>query len=128
VRRAAAVAALVVLGACTGGGGSDEAGRAFEQTCSLVRSGVAAFNENRFDLTVDRFRSALEPARAYADASDASSADDLLEAVEYYADLPAADYRRAFETSPDFKRHQATTLGQCGDAQPEDAPDQESQT
>lgn len=126
---AAAAAVLALTAACTGGGGDDgTAQRAFDQTCGLVRSGVAAFNENDYPETIERFRAALDPARRLAAATDDPRADDLLEAVEYYAGLPADKYRKAFESSPDFKRHQATTLGQCGDAQPEDSPDQESQT
>jgi hypothetical protein len=121
---------LVLVGACTGGGGAndEEAQRVFERTCSLVRSGVAAFNEQSYDVTVERFRAAIEPARELAEIRDDAQADALLEAVRYYADLPADRYRAAFETSPEFKRHQATTLGQCGDARPEDSPEQESQT
>jgi hypothetical protein len=130
VRSSAVAAAVLALTAgCTGGGRDDgTAQRAFDQTCSLVRSGVAAFNENDFPETIERFQAALDPARRLADATDDPRADELLEAVEYYAALPADEYRKAFESSPDFKRHQATTLGQCGDAQPEDSPDQESQT
>lgn len=121
---------LVLASACSIGGGSDEpdaSQQAFDRTCSLVRSGVAAFNENDYAETVERFEAALEPARDLAEVSDDERADELLEAVEYYATLPAKDYRKAFESSPEFKRHQATTLGQCGDAQPEDSPGQESE-
>lgn len=126
---AAVVATAALTSACSIDGGDDQrAQRAFDETCSLVRSGVAAFNESDYDTTVERFRAALEPARALTEATDDTRADELLEAVEYYADLPADDYREAFESSPDFKRYQQTTLGQCGDAQPEDSPEQESQT
>lgn len=99
-----------------------------ERTCALVRSGVAAFNEQDYATTIAKFEAATEPARQYADAADTQRADDLLEAVEYYAALPADEYRGAFETSKEFAKHQATTLGQCGDAQPEDSPADESQT
>lgn len=126
---AATVLVLALAGACTGGGGAndEEAQRAFERTCSLVRSGVAAFNEESYDLTVERFRAAIEPARELAELRDDVEADALLEAVRYYADLPTDQYRAAFESSPEFKRHQVTTLGQCGDAGPEDSPQQESE-
>lgn len=123
------LAVLALTSACTGGDAQDEGAQgAFDRTCSLVRSGVAAFNEGDYDTTVERFRAAEDPARELSEATDDERADELLEAVEYYADLPAEDYQEAFETSPEFKRHQATTLGQCGDAGPEDSPDRESQT
>jgi hypothetical protein len=126
---AATVATLALATGCSVGGGDDDtAQRAFDDTCALVRSGVAAFNEGEYDETVERFQAALQPARDLAAATDDERADALLEAVEYYAALPADEYREAFETSPDFERHQETTLGQCGDAQPEDSPDQESET
>lgn len=128
VAAATTVAVLAFTAACTGGSDDDEAQSAFDRTCSLVRSGVAAFNENDYDETVERFQAALQPARDLADATADERADELLEAVEYYAELPADAYREAFESSPDFKRHQATTLGQCGDAAPEDSPQEESQT
>ena len=120
----------MIRGGCglVGGDAEEEAKKAGERTCSLVRSGVAAFNEEDYDVTVQKFRDAIEPAKDYAALSDEVLADDLLEAVRYYADLPTDQYRRAFETSPEFKKYQVITLGQCGDAEPDDSPEQESET
>ena len=123
---AGAVLALALsLSACAGD--DVDVREVGEQTCALVRSGVAAFNEQDYRTTAEKFEAALEPARQYAEAADTDRADDLLEAVEYYAELPAEQYRAAFEQSPEFKQHQVTTLGQCGEAQPEDSPRDESE-
>ncbi len=122
----ALVAVLALTAGCSGGDDVDP-DEVFERTCALVRSGVAAFNEQQYDTTVDAFRDALEPARELDEVRDDADSAALLEAVEYYAALPAGDYRRAFETSEEFAEHQRTTLGQCGEAGPEDAPGDETQ-
>lgn len=119
------VLAATLATGCTGGdddagGTAEAAARAGDLTCEEVRAGVAAFNESLYEETVERFRAALPPAKEYARLSDDTVADDLLEAVQYYADLPAAEYREAFESSPDFTKYQVITLGQCEEPPGED--------
>ncbi|MGJ9412481.1 hypothetical protein ACHAAC_07195 [Aeromicrobium sp. CF4.19] len=123
------VAAGALLAGC-GLLGDDEQGAedAGLETCRLVTAGIDAFNRNDVLMTVERFDEALDPAREFDRLSGTDEAADLLEAVEYYAALPAGDYREAFEGSPDFKRHQETTLGQCTEpGQPIQRPDEEQQ-
>jgi len=90
-----------------------------DKTCVEVRSGIDAFNAGDFSSTVSHFEKAELLAEAYVKASDDDDADDLLEAVRYYADLPTKSYLEAARTSPDFARYKAITLGQCADG-PED--------
>jgi len=103
-------------------------------TCEEVLAGVADFNTGDFDGTVDHFVDAVPLAEADLRREKQTGTSDtvqeaslLLEAVRWYADLPAEDYAEAFRTSMDFKRYQAITLGQCGNppATPggRDAPD-----
>ncbi len=57
---------------------------------------------------------AAEPlARDQARDESSPAADDLLEAVTYYAELAPADYPSASATSPDFATYKEITLGQC---------------
>lgn len=79
--------------------------------CEQVRAGIAAFNEGDYEETVARFEAAVPLAEDQVDGSTA--ADDLLEAVRWYADLPAEEYPEASISSPDFQRYKAITLGQC---------------
>ncbi|EFQ84123.1 hypothetical protein HMPREF0063_10839 [Aeromicrobium marinum DSM 15272] len=113
----------VALTACSTGtdAPAEDPDRAGDTTCQLVRAGIDAFNTGDVDGTIELFREALEPARDYADLSDDPVADDLLEAVQYYADLPADEYVEAFRTSEEFRRYQAITLGQCETAPVDDA-------
>ncbi|MGI9085287.1 MAG: hypothetical protein ACR2FE_08325 [Aeromicrobium sp.] len=110
-------AALGVLAGCGLGpfGGVDQKDidDAASQTCAEVRSGIAAFNERDYDGTIDHFVRARTFAEKYADLSDEKQADELLEAVEYYATLPADEYREAFTTSRRFLEYKRITLGQC---------------
>ena len=111
-----ACAALVVLAGCGLGSSQpdqDTIDDAAAETCSEVRSGIDAFNEKNYTSTVDHFRKARPLAKRYADLSDDKKADDLLEAVEYYARLPAEDYQRAFANSRRFFEYKKITLGQC---------------
>ncbi len=79
--------------------------------CEQVRAGIAAFNEGDYEETVARFVAAVPLAEEQVDGSVA--ADGLLEAVRWYAALPADDYLAAFQESPEFERYQQITLGQC---------------
>lgn len=111
-----ACAALVVLAGC--GLGSSEPDQdtiddAAAETCAEVRSGIDAFNEKDYTGTVDHFRKAKPLAKRYAVLTDDKKADDLLEAVDYYANLPAEEYPRAFANSRRFLEYKTITLGQC---------------
>lgn len=111
---ASAVVGAALLGGCGLTGDDDEAAQeAGDRTCVLVRDGIEAFNRNDYIRTVAKFREAREPAADFARLAGDTASRDLREAVEYYATLPAADYRSAFEDSPEFMRHQETTLGLC---------------
>ncbi|MGH3458949.1 hypothetical protein [Aeromicrobium sp.] len=117
MRPLVACAALVVLAGCgfpsIGGADQDEIDDAAAQTCAEVRSGIAAFNERKYTATIDHFVKAKPFAKRYAELSDEKKADDLLEAVEYYANLPADEYREAFASSRQFQKYKEITLGQC---------------
>lgn len=82
--------------------------------CAEVRAGIDAFNVGDYDETVERFEAAVPLVEADADGSAASN--QLVEAVRWYAELPAEDYLESSLTSADFERYKAITLGQCIDA------------
>lgn len=120
---------LVLLGGCSGttddpgpDPGSDPAAT---DACAEVRAGIDAFNTGDFDETVDRFRKALPLAEDQASADDSPEASDLLEAVQYYADLEAGMYAEAARTSPDFAKYKIITLSQCGPIEPPNPDDVE---
>ena len=116
MRLFAAGAALVVLAGCglgSSGPDQDTIDDAASETCAEVRSGIDAFNEKNYTRTVDHFMKARPLAKRYAELSDDKKADDLLEAVDYYAHLPAEDYPRAFANSRRFLEYKKITLGQC---------------
>ncbi|MGJ9423514.1 hypothetical protein [Aeromicrobium sp. CF3.5] len=133
MRRAATLLAgvslpvLVLLGGCSGA--TDESGPdadpAATDACTEVRAGIDAFNTGDFDETVDRFRTALPLAEDQASSDDSQEAADLLEAVQYYADLEAGMYPEAARTSPDFEKYKQITLGQCGPIEQPDPDDVE---
>lgn len=81
------------------------------KACAEVRAGIDAFNAGELDETVERFEAALPLAEEQDDGS--RMAEDLVEAVRYYADLEAEAYPEAARSSPDFARYKAITLGQC---------------
>lgn len=105
---------LVLLGGCSAGSDPSDADSAATDACTEVRAGIDAFNTGDFDETVDRFRAALPLAEDQARTDDSTKAADLLEAVQYYADLEAGMYADAARTSPDFEKYKQITLGQCG--------------
>lgn len=99
--------------------------------CEEVVAGIEAFNRGELDETVASFERAVPLAEAEDDEAGTQRSADLLEAVRYYAALPAEDYPEASLTSRDFARYQAITLGQCGSGQPQGpggpgAPDDDS--
>lgn len=107
---------LLLLGGCSAGSEESDAPSdpAATDACTEVRAGIDAFNTGDFDETVDRFRAALPLAEDQARTDDSTKAADLLEAVQYYADLEAGKYADAARTSPDFEKYKQITLGQCG--------------
>jgi hypothetical protein len=82
--------------------------------CAEVRAGIDAFNVGDYDETVERFEAAVPLVEADADGTEASN--QLVEAVRWYAELPAEDYLESSLTSSEFERYKAITLGQCIDA------------
>ena len=95
--------------------------------CDEVRAGIDDFNKGDFEGTVDHFRTAEPLARSQAAADSSSSAQDLLEAVRYYADLAPKDYPLSAASSADFAKYKAITLGQCvAGAEPADPAESES--
>ena len=91
--------------------------------CVEVREGIKAFNAGDYPVTVAHFKVALPLARAQADVSGSSEADDLLEAVRYYAQLAPEDYPEAARSSPEFAKYKAITLGQCVPVPLDELPD-----
>lgn len=120
------LAVLAILGGC----GADLASRSATivsapdvRACEEVRLGIDAFNAGELDETVTHFELAVPLAESEAAAQDSRESDALLEAVRYYADLPAEDYPEAAATSPEFARYKAITLGLCAPAAPSGSPD-----
>jgi hypothetical protein len=115
MRPLVACATLAALAGCGLGPGPDQDAidDAAAATCSEVRSGIDAFNDKDYTGTVDHFVKARAPAKRYAELSDDEKADELLEAVEYYAHLPAEEYPTAFANSRRFLEYKKITLGQC---------------
>lgn len=116
MRLSIACAALVLVAGCglgPSGPDQDTIDDAAAETCAEVRSGIDAFNEKNYTGTVNHFVKARPLAKRYAELSNDKKADDLLEAVEYYAHLPAQEYPRAFANSRRFLEYKKITLGQC---------------
>jgi len=81
--------------------------------CPRVRAGIDAFNQGAPEQTVRLFRRAVPQAERYAVDEASRTADLLLEAVRYFAALPAEEYADAIVSSPEFRRHQVVTLAVC---------------
>ena len=97
--------------------------------CAKVRSGIDAFNLDQPEETVRLFEEALPLAKDYAQDEPSRTSKLLLEAVEYYAELPPEDYKSALATSPEFKRHQIVTLAVCRyQGGPGSSPSDDAQT
>lgn len=116
MRSLVGAALLLTLAAC-GPGSSDSneptAAELQQQACAQVRDGVDAFNTSDYEDTVSHFKKAIEPATAFARSTSSKDADDLLDAVRYYAGLQPSEYPEAARTSSDFAKYKAITLGQC---------------
>jgi len=124
------VAALLgLVTACSVDGSATRSGTAVRgpdggagtTACDEVVRGIDAFNDGQLEETVRHFELAEPLAASEADAADSRAADDLLEAVRYYADLPPEDYLEAAASSPEFARYKAITLGLCAPGPPGDS-------
>jgi hypothetical protein len=118
--------ALLVLTGCTGGGSVPAASQPSADpsppsvsaaptgaACDEVVAGINDFNAGDYEGTVEHFKVAVRLAEAEDDGSQESVL--LLMAVQYYADLAPEDYPEAAESSSDFARWKAVTLGQCAE-------------
>lgn len=81
--------------------------------CDEVVAGIDDFNAGDFEGTVAHFEAAVPLAENEAEANPGQAADDLLEAVRYYADLAPDDYTQASVSSSEFAKYKAITLEQC---------------
>ncbi len=84
--------------------------------CAEVRAGIDAFNSQEFTNTVAHFKLAVPLAKAQALKDPSAAADDLVEAVIYYAELAPEDYPESAVSSLEFAKYKAITLGQCASA------------
>lgn len=128
--RTLVTAAFVAVLASACSGGSDESGsapaelsasEAMSQTCEEVRLGIDEFNRDDYAATVEHFVKAKVPAKVYARVNEEPEADALLDAIEYYANLPAEKYPEAARSSENFARNKTITLEQCASDEPIDA-------
>ncbi len=113
MRPVVAIALLMALAACGSEEKAPTAAELQQQACAEVRKGVDAFNDEDYKGTVSHFEKAIEPATGFAKTSSAHEADDLLNAIRYYAGLQPREYPEAARTSSDFAKYKTITLGQC---------------
>ncbi|MCW2846645.1 MAG: hypothetical protein JWR90_619 [Marmoricola sp.] len=83
------------------------------KACAEVRAGIDAFNAHEYASTVAHFKLALPLAKSQFRAKPAGAAEDLVEAVTYYAVLAPEDYPVSALSSSQFAKYKAITLGQC---------------
>lgn len=83
------------------------------EVCDLVRQGIDAFNVGDLDGTIERFEAAEPLAEELAEDQPSDDTATLLDAVRYYAELPADEYAEANESSPEFLRFKDFTLTEC---------------
>lgn len=81
--------------------------------CVEVRAGIASYNSEDFDKVQPHFVKAEVVARRYAKASSSPKADDLLEAVKFFASVPPASYEKDAGARKLFRKYKAITLGYC---------------
>ncbi len=94
--------------------------------CAEVRAGIDAFNTGDYQETVKHFRLAQPLSRSQARTAPSQGAEDLVEAVNYYARLAPEDYPESARSSVEFAKYKAITLGQCrpvGMPVPDDLPE-----
>ena len=123
---------LALLAALAGCGSSGDpkpsdaatAPSAREATCIEVRAGVAAYNAQDLDAVQPHFVRAEVFARKYAKESSSREADDLLDAVKFFADVPPSGYSKDEAALKLFEKYKAITLGDCVNGIQDDSGDQ----
>ena len=91
--------------------------------CAEVRAGIDEFNAQDFDAPSRTSARPCRSPRTRPTTTRPPQAEDLLEAVRYYADLAPEDYLEASASSPEFAKYKAITLGQCASpAGPSESP------
>ncbi|WP_148615386.1 hypothetical protein [Nocardioides rubriscoriae] len=83
------------------------------EVCDLVRQGIDQFNLGDLDATIARFEDAVPLAEQLAEDQPSAKTETLLDAVRYYAGLPAEDYQEANVSSPEFAEFKDFTLTEC---------------
>jgi hypothetical protein len=83
------------------------------EVCDLVRQGIDRFNLGDLDATIARFEDAVPLAERLAADQPSDRTETLLDAVRYYAALPAEDYQEANLSSPEFAEFKDFTLTEC---------------
>lgn len=107
----------------TSGGGA-EIDLAATDVCGLVRDGIDAFNIGDLEGTIERFEEAIPLAEDLAEEQPSEQTETLLDAVRYYADIPARDYVEESQTSAEFLEFKDFTLTECAyGGPPADATD-----
>lgn len=96
----------------------DDPELATTDVCELVRQGIDEFNLGDLVGTIDRFEEAVPKAEELADDEPSDKTETLLDAVRYYAELPAGEYLEASVSSPEFLRFKDFTLTECAYAGP----------
>lgn len=81
--------------------------------CDLVREGIDQFNLGDLEATIAAFEDAIAPAEQLAEDQPSADTRTLLDAVRYYAALPADEYAEANRSSPEFLRFKDFTLTEC---------------
>jgi len=85
-----------------------------------VRDGIDAFNVGDLEGTIELFEEAVPLAEDLAREQPSDGTETLLDAVRYYAEIPAEDYVEESTSSPDFLRFKEFTLTECAYAGPPD--------
>lgn len=105
-------------------GGGPEIDLAATDVCGLVRDGIDAFNVGDLEGTIERFEEAVPLAEDLAEEQPSEQTETLLDAVRYYADIPAKDYVEESQTSAEFLEFKDFTLTECAyGGPPADATD-----
>ena len=132
IRGVKAVGALVLLTVLAGCGSTNtsnskdavaKSATSMAAVCVEVRAGIASYNSGDLESVQPRFVKAEVAAKKYAKASSSSRADDLLEAVKFFAAVPPASYSEDARARKLFQKYKAITLGYCeqdGGATPTD--------
>jgi hypothetical protein len=94
-------------------GRQDAVDLAATDVCAKVREGIDAFNVGDLEGTISTFEEAIPLAEDLADSQPSDDTRVLLDAVRYYAGIPARDYLEASQSSSEFLRFKTFTLDRC---------------